>query len=483
MAEFKRAIVQAIECLQGGLAEVDMLVEAIDSTRTELERVRDDFRATVQAEGEVAGQVLVHEVNAVEQSLRDYNTVVDSIAGYLQGFDPQYLAKGVEYLTRCEDRLNLDFLRFREAALGQRGPTTHSGLNHLYALASAGGGPALESQRQLEEVRAHAGLSTLEADPNMEVLAPALQEFYEQVLDLLASPGEGPDWLEKLLQCGKLYAQMDVQFINRLYAGGPSPLPFVNLVVHSAWLHTQGAVLPEVVQYFLCQAESALDSAREMQHQTSLSLASDAPELPIMRNAGEALSRLSEGLSAYWQWLESPSVDALEGLAQPVLDQAGFVRISFDELNDLATRGDRVRCTICGNSNENGSHKCRACGAALIGRSNLQSQGTAPVGRFQALLEAARGVLEEHQDSGYLLKQLADMENGLELARKAEGSHAPAGSGAAQYSQGLQALGKGLELLHRFAGQPDRELYRAATDHLNSASELLQASQRELASQ
>ncbi len=482
MAEFKRAIVQAIECLQGGLAEVDMLVEAIDSTRTELERVRDDFRATVQGEGEVAGQVLAHEVNAVEQSLRDYNTVVDSIAGYLQGFDSQYLARGVEFLTQCEERLNLDFLRFREAALAQRGPTTHSGLNHLYALASAGDGPALEAQRQLEEARAHAGLSTLEADPNMEVLAPALQDFYEQYLDLLASM-DGPDWQERLLQCGKLYARMDVHFINRLYAGGPSPLPFVNLVVHSAWLYTQEAVLPEVVQFFLCQAETALNSAREMQHQTSLSLASDAPELPTMRNAGEALSRLSEGLSAYWRWLESPSVDALEGLAQPVLEQAGFVRQSFDELNDLATRGDRVRCTICGNSNENGSHKCRACGALLTPRSSLQSQGAAPVGRFQALLEAARGVLEERQDPAYLLKQLSDMENGLELAKKSESSGAPAGSGAAQYSQGLRALGKGLELLRRFASQPDRELYRAATDHLNSASEFLQASQRELASQ
>lgn len=477
--ELKRAMVQAIECLQAGLAEVEMLVEAIDSTRAELQRVRDEFRVTLQTEGERAGQVLVHEVNAVEQSLRDYDAVVDSIAGYLQGFDPEYLSRGVEFLTQAEERLNLDFLRFREAALCQRGPTTHPGLNHLYALYNAGGGATLHQQIQLEEARAHAALSTLEADPGMELLAPALQEFYQEYLDLLAADVSESVWPESLLQCGKSYARLDVRFLSKLYAGGPSPLPFVNMVVHSAWLYTQAAVAPEVVQFFLAQAEDALSGAREMVHQSSLSLAADAPELTLMRDGAEALSALGDGLSTCWQWLESADQQLLEQLAESVFTQAGLVSRAFDGLSQLASQGDCVLCTICGNSNESGSHKCRACGATLT--ASREQALAAPVsGRFQALLEVARGVLEDLQNVEDLLAQLADMENGLALARRSETPGAAADSGAFLYSQGLQSLAGALDLLGRFAGQPDRELFRAASDLLDSASDLLQASQREL---
>ena len=132
-----------VQAILAGSNDVEKLGEVLESTRQGLAGLREDFQGTVAREKEATRRMVGREIQAVEQAFEDYEAVLDSTAGYLQGFDRAYLESGAQNLPLAIARLDLDFLAYREAAMAERGPTTHPGINYLGALVVAVAFPLL----------------------------------------------------------------------------------------------------------------------------------------------------------------------------------------------------------------------------------------------------------------------------------------------------------------------------------------------------
>jgi hypothetical protein len=485
---------QAVQDLLADSGSVDDLVAALDGLRSQLEQTREDFWATAAQEGPAAMAMLAPEMGAVENSLADFGGVLDSISGYLQGFDKLYLHNVANLLQAADGRLNLDFLRFREAAMSQRGPTTHPGLNHLHILASllllepkAELQQQFDQQRAIEETRCQAGPASLEVDATLAPLAPLLLAFWDEYLALLQSDAPLADWLTTIATLGKRYARIDVNFISRRYAAGPTPVSSLNQVINSAWLLGQQVVEPELVQFFLIQAGNSLQDTLEAHQQMLLGLGED----DVHRQDGNALTAavegLLDGLDQYWAWLESPEPEALQALYENAAPLAGQVHELFAKIQAQQESGGSS-CPICGLQQPEGANRCRQCGAALAGGQGVdalegENGNSGGASRFQRLLQTAQLVLNEEEDPDLLVQLVEEMEAALELARK---SQQPAGEdalgqAAANYAEGLEAVTKALELLRTFADEPSREGLDGAGEQLDLATRKLQATQQELA--
>ncbi|MFN8611182.1 MAG: hypothetical protein U0931_26800 [Vulcanimicrobiota bacterium] len=485
---------QAVQALLADTGSVDDLVAALDGLRAQVEQTREDFWATATREGPAAMAMLAPEMGAVENSLADYARVLDSIAGYLQEFDKLYLGNAESLLQAAQARLNLDFLRFREAALSQRGPTTHPGLNHLHTLASLllmEPTPELqqqfEQQRLMEEARCQAGPASLELDDSLAPLGPLLLAFGEDYLALLQSEQPWGEWLTGLTSLGQRFSRLDVNFLSRRYAAGPTPVNPLNLVINSAWLLGQQAVEPELVQVFLIQAGNSLQDILEAHQQMLLGLSEDDPHRQDGNTLTTAVESLLDCLDQYWAWLDSPQPEALQGLYETAAGLATQVHELFGKIQAEQT-SQVSSCPICGLHQSEGASRCRQCGAALPGGQAFaalegESAGAAGSSRFQRLLSTAEQVLEGQEDPDLLVQLIEEMEAALDLARKSQqpAGEDPLGQAAANYAEGLQAVAKALEVLRAFSEEPDREGLDSAGEQLDLASRKLQTTQQELA--
>lgn len=485
---------QAVQELLTDTGSVDELVAALDGLRAQLEQTREDFWATASQEGPAAMAMLAPEMGAVENSLADFLRVLDSISGYLQGFDKLYLKNAQNLLQAADGRLNLDFLRFREAAMSQRGPTTHPGLNHLHILASLlllepteELQQQFDQQKALEEARCQSGPASLELDASLAPLGPQLLAFWEDYLGLLQ--GETPlgEWLTAITTLGKRYARLDVNFISRRYAAGPTPISSLNQVINSAWLFGQQVVEPELVQFFLIQAGNSLQDTLEGHQQMLLGLNEDDPHRELGNTLTAAIEGLLDSLDQYWAWLESPEPESLQALYEAVSPLAVQVQELFAQVQAQQESGGSS-CPICGLQQSEGASRCRQCGAALAGGQGVdalegENANQSGASRFQRLLQTAQHVLDGEEDPDLLLQLVEEMEGALELARKSQ--HPPGedalGQAASNYREGLDAVAKALELLRAFADEPDREGLDSAGEQLDLATRKLQSTQQELA--
>lgn len=272
-----------VRAVADGSVPPEELVEALEATRRELDGQRNGFEAALAKETPAVQQLVTPEVAAVNQSLDDYLAVLESCGAYLQGFDSAYLDSALENLPRAAGRLDLDFFRFREAVLSQRGPTTHPGLNALLATADTGGD--LEAVLDLETARLQAGTSEQHA---LSELLAAWQRDYARALTSAVSD----EWFANLEELGRRYARLDTDAVGRRYAEQPTVIPTLNLTLNSAWLLMQDRVEPELVLYFL-------DAFLKELH---------AQETPL-----RLLVDWGEHMGA---WLENPSDDGLQRLVE-----------------------------------------------------------------------------------------------------------------------------------------------------------------------
>ena len=486
---------EVIQDLLDGKATVDDLVSTLDTTRERLLAMQDEFRASVTAEGPAIQMLAANEIRAVEQSLQDYRDVLDTCSGYLQGFDTTFLTNAQQNLPLAIGRLNLDFLRFREVALSERGPTTHAGLNHLFCLASLGDEyrEQLELQKELEQTRCHTALQNPELTENEA-------KFYEAYLQLLEGENDG-DPRDRLQELGKQYARIDLAFLARRYSHGPTPVAVLNLMINTAWLLSQNAVEPEVVQTFIQQAEESTQAALAQQQQLHQGLDPEDPNWEDSQKMCESLEDLLELVNRFAEWVNDPqstNYDELVRNAQTLADRAQDVFHSMNARTGTTEGG--APCPICGLQNPAGITRCKACGSALEGgelasftaHEGEAAQRAQTATRLQRLLETAEMVADDQEDADFLKQQLDEMHQALQLARKSEKPMDAVGGGtpderksleeaAKKYSQSLDELQEGLELLGQFAEEPSRELLEHAKELIGKAAAQLQDVQQGLA--
>lgn len=463
-------LLETIRALQAGQASADELLQACDQAREDLMELRRQFEAQVQAEHENVRPALAPEIEAVLRSFDDYASLLQSCASYAQDFDSERLESALVGVPLAATRLSLDFQRFREVALAQRGPTTHPGVNLVYTVATLlRRGEATPEEWQttldLEFERAQDWLDQdLSAFHAGAELADLMQR-YVGLLDELPDEAGWDAWLEELVAVGRDYAFVDGDAVRRRYGSGPTPVPWLNLLLNTAWLVGQQAASPNLLRDFLVEAHTELERIVE-------AFEGWASAQPGGAGALELLQSFQEWVLELDAWLESCDPVELEPLSRQGMELASRYPEVAEQL-EQAQPGGGSRCTVCGGPVREG--RCANCGS----RSFVASEASSSAGasRVEQVVGLAERVLREAADPALLDPHLQALERDLQVARGKD-----PGSGADEalkplrerYTAALDLFEEGLAALREFADEP-------AVTTLQEAEENLRAAEAELA--
>lgn len=464
-------VLEVVQRLQNGKAEIQELLDACDQVRQDLKSMTEQFEAQHLAEAEEIRTVLSPEVESIRRSSDLYSDVLDSLSSYAADFDAERLEEGLQFIPLAAERLSLDFLRYREAALAQRGPTTHPGINLLTTLVrSQATQEALQEALVLELERCHLWL---DQDPSSSHLIPELQAFYATYLDHLQELSEDLNaWVGDLEELGRHYARLDIDGLRRRYAYGPSALPWINLVVHSSWLVTQNAVSSEVVRDLVGEAGQELEQA--LAGLGGWELSSD-----WTREAGQLLSDMLAWLEDLLRWLELCDHEGQASLSQRGLQLAAQYEPLMGQVQQQGA-AEILRCEVCGNPVEGA--KCGTCGARVHG-SLLNPDEAEQENRMEALIKHAEMILREAGDKVAFGQLLDGLQNDLKIAKaKDPGEKVPEEFQPLRqrYLASLETFEQALADLEEFRISPSQEALEAAEEPLRIAVEELMELQQEL---
>jgi tetratricopeptide (TPR) repeat protein len=477
--EIDLPILVAIGRVQARQAGANELLEACDEVRRDLDESRAEFERQILLEDETVRPALTPEIEHVYRSFEVYHRVIDSLAAYTQDFEAERLDDGLEYIPNCIARLTLDFQRYREAALAQRGPTTHPGLNLLCTLCglckTGQGQPEdLEEAVQKEMARAQ---DWLDQDLSSSQSGLELQAFYENYAQLLQ---ECPDldgldgWVELLVQLGHEYARLDLDSLRRRFAYGPSQVPWVNLLVHTSWLMTQDSVSPALMRDLLYEAAAELEKA-------SVGLSGWEESGGVTAEAGQLLSQLHEWITQLDEWLDNPQAETQAVLAQQGLQLAEQYPRLVESIEGQSQPGGGATCLVCGNPTS--GSKCSRCGARVHASSTLNPDERPAQSRIERLLAQAEQILREVGDIAGFEASLEALRQDLRLARaKDPGPKVPAALAELRqrYLDSLESFEAALAEFDGFSESPSVEALHAAQEPLRQSVEDLLEVQKEL---
>lgn len=262
------------------------LQHVLGASLKELQDMAEDFSATV-------GQLPDYARHAVRAEVQGVEGAVDAYRALLQAAqrDPgdEKLAELQEAFAQAAEELNVATLAFREAALAERGPTAHAGLNLLLL------GAVRPQDIELLQAQATAAARQLaHSQPNE--LTGELQAFHQDYAALLAIAADlPPEELEPRCQeLGCRYGRIDVAGLTRRLSAQPTPLPAINLVLNGKRLEGEGHVAPEVLAMFLAAARQQLVDSRH-RHAELQEVAGDNKLHARLEAAYERLEKALEG--------------------------------------------------------------------------------------------------------------------------------------------------------------------------------------------
>lgn len=458
---------QLVKSLRQGEDCLVEMLDGCDQVTREIEAARSRVRSQLAEENPETQRLVATEVSALESNLDLYLRVIESLAGYRQDFDKQRLSEALDHISNCRERLHLDFHRFREAVLTQRGPTTHPGLNLLYALGASGrqaGDAALLEALPAEELRAEGWLNH---DPGDSPFFQELGDFYEAYAQLLQAVVAGFDrqaWLEDILALGQDYARLDLETFRRRFGDGPCPYPWINLLVHGSWMVGQDCLSPALVSDLLFDADQELTRIRE------------ALEEPLLSQAGSLLEELADWVVGLDEWLQTADLTTHPACSEPGLTLGHQL---YGLVQNLSLP-EAARCSVCGNRIM--GPRCLGCGSkSQVVSTNHEAR---PENRVDQVVRQAEEILRGGDDDGFR-STLELLTQDLTKAR-AQDPGAKVGSAAAllreRYVQALDDFENGLAELDDFLQGPDRELLQVAEQNLRKALEDLQQLQQDLVS-
>ena len=472
--ELDLPIMGVIGRLQSQQATANDLLEACDDVRRDLETSRADFEAQILREEESVRPALSPEIEYAYRSFEVYHLVLDSLAAYAQDFESERLSEALDYIPRCITRLSLDFQRFREAALAQRGPTTHPGINLLCSLAGlwkSGQGQleSLEDAIQKEQMRAQ---DWLEQDLSNSQSGAEVQGFYEsyaQMLQECPTLDTVDEWTEQLALLGRDYARLDLDSLRRRFAYGPSQVPWVNMLVHTSWLITQDSVSPSLLRDLLYEAAFELEK-------TSVGLSGWEESGGVTAEAGLLLSQLHEWVGQLDEWLEDPQPEVQAALAQQGLQLAEHYPQLVRSIEHQAQPGSGASCLVCGNPTS--GPKCTRCGARVHASTALNPDEHPPESRIERLLSQAEQILREVGDVAGFESSLEALRQDVRLAKaKDPGPNVPESLAELRqrYLESLESVEVALSEFDGFAESPSVEALQAAQEPLRqSVAELME---------
>jgi hypothetical protein len=502
-------LTEVVETLLADNGTSDDLLRALDETRSRLRSLEDEFSAAVESEPEGIRLAVQAEIYGVRQSFSDYQSVLTTLDGYLAEFDTDFLEDALRNLPLAIERLNLDFFRYREAVMAEWGPSTHPGINHLLGLMSSSDYDedsrfdALEQQRELEVIRVEASLDSLSEDPTRSCLEPSSRKFLEQYLHLINLEDFGSEtWQQSLIELGKAYTRIDVDFLGRRYGQGPTAVSQINMVINTAWLFQRSVVDREVVAYYLEQAESSLQQILAGHLQMQRGLAEEERHYEDANLVSDGCEAMLACIEEYWTWLENPSDEALQKLYIRASEAAEDVQEGFRSLSAVET--DAINCSICGSSNRPELAKCRSCGSVLAtvaeasfsvvegGNPVEDRSALAGAARFQTVLTVAEQLINQLAKPEALLEECDQLTIALELAKKSNRSAEQVQTrsddeqemvqqAARDYSRGMVEMAEAIVHLRSLAVDPSHEKLERARELLTSVAECLAEVQQTLA--
>ncbi len=463
------------------------LGQALTRSQEFLREQSREFSQSLATESTDNQAAMAPEVAQVRKKLADYDSLLTSIGQKLSRWNALEASSFSNQLEAAISGLASATLAYREIALALRGPTTHAGLNEMWLLL----GQLPESQSalpqflELERAKTQLARQIWSSDQLDEIqssLGSLHQAFCQTYLDFLDSDRvqaavSGRDegmalrpLRAELMLVGTFYARIDISTVTRRMSQKPTNLPFLNVVLNSAWMVVGRSLDPAVYKAIAAQA------LRTISEQLS-------------KKADPHLEEMQQLLGRYQLWIHEPDEKILLALHQRALKSAPLVEPNFAFESASEQAPPPLVCTICGLQNPTGSRKCRSCGGGVAtqsksmqGLEELAGIDLSNAPRLEQLMLLAVQVMRGKARPDALLAHCDQLEAELEVAVQAcpDGTGFAKGGAAAEvetagedYLEAMTAISELIKLLRELVENPNPELMISIAQELAEINRLL----------
>ncbi|GEM_PF-2661162 len=376
-------LVQTIDGVINDCVEAAELLNVVEQTGNELQKVRSDFFEKVAGHNPSIRAGCQKEINSVTDIFNEYGKNLEYLSSYINSFDKAMLFEAKEKLIDIIDRLNMGFMQFRIQALTFLGPSSHGGINTLLALcrgALQGISCMGELSNTMEIQRYIAGnmIKQLQLSPQTE-LTNSLIQFNRKLGNTLekylpCSQMQNPFLIAQLMreleELGEQHKYIDISYLSREFSYMPTIIPSANLIINCSKLLVEGKINRDIIL-------SSIRDLREM----LMSIQAGTDEIRLVKAPDDtvkmdgdrmlaALHDLSKALDCYENALSRDDFSSLHSCEKAMSDAACSFEIAYLVMKDLADAEGLISCIKCGARNTPGNAKCHSCNTLLPALSN-----------------------------------------------------------------------------------------------------------------
>ncbi|HXE71194.1 MAG TPA: zinc ribbon domain-containing protein [Candidatus Nitrosotenuis sp.] len=344
-----------------------------------LSKAREDLLARAQAEGAEFLQGFRDELDTVLEHFELYEKALEEISAYFVDRRPEHIENGVQALIEVTPKL-LGAMDNYEAKYVVTGPTRFPVLNILMKVV-----PAVREGRFSKDDFASMlkgavdffskAVAEIDASPMKD--QPGIPQRRQACLDMVAAVSEMQKYLEDgdpahldrgLGMVEKAQEDTDESF--RIYQQaafyeGPTPSPFVNVVIRAAEGFKTGLYPADILSQALDWLEAQVRKVRATVEETADSPTSSVVIQEELPRTMEAFDQHEEAIADLRSCLADPVPERIDAALERLKAAVEKLHQSQQVYLQVGEREGKIVCPRCGRPNPPESRSCEQCGMVL----------------------------------------------------------------------------------------------------------------------
>ncbi|MDQ7821362.1 MAG: hypothetical protein RDV48_01070 [Candidatus Eremiobacteraeota bacterium] len=511
-----------------GTAPAYRFLEILPTAEEGIRDLRADFNAAVSVESQEVQEYCRESIGSVHRLLDDYLHAVEDVTSHGVKLTKSLIEEFMEKANTIAESIQSAFLDFRRDALIARGPTGHPGANTVLLFIrditnGAGAFDELKKTAQTELSLIPKARELIEQG-EQTIFTDGLTTFYsnyETILQNIAYHCEAQDAAalaaieESMAQWGDYYERYDIISHLRFFSQTPTPIPLVNLVIHSGynWIY-HGTGEKEVFLYYLQELRHLYTSVKFRYDEITSRAKPETPEQSENTALiGATLEEIAGAIEGLEKFSETASIDDFYVHDEVLRSAADNFSAAIENLQSIAEESGKITCFYCGHSNVIGEIHCRNCRALLpqVGAElstfvdYLSDEGVKEKPRddeprmtvyVNNLFESAGKLMEGAITAADFEKVLSDMDQRLAIAsrrvkqvprvtpemaqklgKKADTIKARLQEASGAYREGVEGFARGMALFREFASALSGDKLTNAKDEIWKGTMKLQKAQ------
>jgi ribosomal protein L40E len=354
------------------------LATAIKTARENLDKFKESFLNHFTSLPAPIQEKCKREQEDFLAAMNDYLSSLAVVEKYLQDANRVTLVRGMEFVRRALEQINVALYRYRASVLAAEGPTDMPNYNLFYkvlhdfkngSLSEKEVKPLIQAARISVE-RAIGAVDRFKGIPEVAGLIQAFQKHQECLNSFEDAISTGKSFDEPLeIFKGVCEAMRNLQGPAqwKILSQGPTPSETANRIINISLQVLTGKIHPTYLSENLKQLEGEY-SAFKRQFET-LQAASTPREAELLKDAFQesktGMELYEKAIAEFHRFEERMDVSILMEAMRILQDAVLKLHNVYEMISDMAEREGKILCVRCQHYNAPDRKNCEKCGAIL----------------------------------------------------------------------------------------------------------------------